>query len=490
VTLARMSVSKRLSRLVVSELITAAAVVVAAIIALTRLSEQHRYMHEYVFAPLVDIEGAAFTADELLGGDPGPATMAHLRRRVGRLRAFIDRYDRQWKIEGSSLPNARRFRAMLGRAGRLALVAEEREASDAFLAALREIERSIDLPGARAETAVDAHALAALNASLAQLNRVNLRYMEVGYDAYAGSFRSITFLFLAVGLASIAAAPLLGLAVRHAIAPRIAVLVEKVRRFRDLGVNEPIGDWHGDELAVLARALDVSFTAIAARDQEREQFLAIAAHELKTPLTTVKGFAQAALAHRDNAALRDRALSVIDRQATRLAHLVQDLLWSARARGQQLSFQPAPLDLGACTARVIAEVELLAEGRSFPLEVQGDTHILGDAMLVEQSLSSVLMQALSMVPARAPVPVALRAGESSVRVTVEARDVEAPVAELDKLMEPFGVVQFEGGGCGAHRSTGLGLHLAREIARLHDGSLRIEREAGASGLVFVLEYGR
>jgi signal transduction histidine kinase len=266
--------------------------------------------------------------------------------------------------------------------------------------------------------------------------------------------------------------------------------VEKVRRFRDVGVHEPLGDWEGDELAVLAHALDVSFAAIAARDQERDRFLAVAAHELKTPLTTVKGYAQAALAHGADAALRERALVVIDRQASRLARLVQDLLWSARARGGQLSFQPAPLDLAVSAQHVIAEMELAADGHTFPLTVHGETCVLGDACLVEQSLSSVVREALAMAPARAPVPVTLDGCATSVRLTVEAWDVEASLGDVEKLMEPFAVLQFEGRPHDATRGTGLGLYLAREIARLHAGALRIERRAGGSALLFVLEFRR
>ena len=141
---------------------------------------------------------------------------------------------------------------------------------------------------------------------------------------------------------------------------------------------------------------------------------------------------------------------------------------------------------------MIAEVEILAEGRSFPLTVRGDAHILGDAYLVEQSLSSVLLQAVAMAPPRAPVPITLDASATHADA-LHGRDPQRRWAsspdDLDKLMEPFAVLQFEGRPAGTVRSTGLGLHLAREIARLHAGAFRIERGAD-SALLFVLEFRR
>jgi signal transduction histidine kinase len=487
-----MSIGKRLSLLVLSELFTAAIVAIAGLAALARLSAQNRYMNEYVFAPLIDIDDATVALDDLAQIAQQAATAAQAVKDARRLRSFIERYQREWEVVGSSQPDAIRFRAMLGRAGRLPLLGEEREAVESFLVSLKRLERDAEPDGdERAPSQLlPSGAEAGLRAALVQLTRVNLRYMQIGYDDFTSTIHDITLLFVALGLAGIVAAPLLGLAVSRAIVPRVRLLVEKVERFRTLGVDEPIGAWEGDELAVLARALDVSFAAIVARDQERERFFAVAAHELKTPLTTLKGYAQAALAHRPDQALRDRALTVIDRQASRLARLVEDLLWSACARGGQLSFHPAPLDLAGCARRVIAEATPLAEGRSFLLTVRGDAHILGDACLVEQSLSSVVFQAMAMSPPRTPVPVTLDADATSVCVTVEARDVETPPGDLDRLMEPFALLQFEGRPRDAIRTTGLGLHLAREIARLHAGALRIERRAGDGALLFVLEFRR
>ncbi|MFT3768820.1 MAG: histidine kinase dimerization/phospho-acceptor domain-containing protein [Minicystis sp.] len=318
--------------LVLSELLVAILGVTTAVVALVRLSNEHRYMHQYVFAPLVaigDALDAGAKASELVDST-APEAPALAQQALERVRAFFLRYQESWQVVESSLPDALRFRDELQDLGRLGLLEEERKAVDALEAALARSDRP------RREDIIG------MRAALVRLNDINLRYMETAYDAYDAKRTSIVMFFLAVGAVGVVMAPLLGLAVRRAIVPRVQRLVQKIERFRELGINVPVDDEGGDELAVLAHTLDVSFTAIAARDAERKRFLSVAAHELKTPLTSLKGFAQIALQHRDDRALCDRALAVIDRQATRLARLSQDLpLGGARRE------RPAPLQARA-----------------------------------------------------------------------------------------------------------------------------------------------
>ena len=356
-TSVRISIGKRLSLLVLSELFTAALVVVAGFVALVRLAEQNRYMHEYVFAPLVDIDQATVEAEELQRVAQQPGSAARAVDVVRRLRSFVERYEWEWQVAGSSQPDAARFRAILERAGRLALVDDQREAVQAFLASLKHL-------GARNRAQRRTDSVAERRGERrgeptpppsSGLDRVNLRYMQIGYDDFTSrdppALTASSFVALGlVGILTAGAAPRPLRPSRHRPPPPPHPGGGEGQALPASSASSASrsGAWEGDELAVLARALDVSFAANAARDQERERFLAVAAHELKTPLTTVKGYAQAALAHRDDRALRDRALTVIDRQATRLARLVEDLLWSACAGAGQLSFQPAPVDLAEC----------------------------------------------------------------------------------------------------------------------------------------------
>ncbi len=192
----------------------------------------------------------------------------------------------------------------------------------------------------------------------------------------------------------------------------------------------------------------------------------------------------------------ERALTVIERQSTRLARLVQELLWTASVESGRAGFHPGPVDLEALTRRSIADAQATVADHPFLLEVHGDTHVLGDPDLLQLTLTSLLAEAATMVPAEAPVPVKLDGEDASIRLAIEAREVEVPDSDLEHLIEPFAVLRFEGRegegrgkGSSSGRGTGLGLHLTRQIATLHAASFHVERP-GPNSVAFVLELRR
>lgn len=471
---------RRLFMLMLSELLTAIVVVLAAMVALARLSEERAYMDRYVFAPLMDIGQAQVAGNELsvMVAERPAGLSASARRPILRLEAFIERYRRDWETGSSSLPDAKRLRAELERQGETKLLEEEHATVALGSRSLQSLDRatSIDAPEP-GELAAQRAQVAALNDALAQLNLINLRYVQIGYKAYQRIHTVLTGLFIVISIVGIAAAALFGLAVRSAIGPRVQRLVEAVKRFRESGVPEAIDDGGDDDLSVLARTLAVSFKSIAERDRERERFLAGAAHELKTPLTSLKGFAQLALAHRDDPAVRERALSILDRQATRLARLVQDLLWSARADAGQLPFNAAPLDLDALAHRVLGEITMACEDNEFRLTSHGDAHVFGDAGLLEQSVWNLLVQAVTISADRSPVRVEIDGEPTRVSLSVAVRSARHLPLDLGDLIEPFAALPLERRN-GGMRGTGLGLHLVREIARLHGAVFHIDRRPG------------
>src|SRR5262249_60816974 len=158
---------------------------------------------------------------------------------------------------------------------------------------------------------------------------------------------------------------MMGLLVRRAIAPRIRRLVGKVHQFRDLGVIDKIVDTGDDEIAVLGNALDAGFSAISARDRERDQFLAVAAHELKTPITSIHGFAAVLAAHPHDHMVADRAIEIISRQSWRLSRLVEHLFLAMRMRAGEITFEPKPFDLSALVVRSVSEIKSFFAGQVF-----------------------------------------------------------------------------------------------------------------------------
>jgi signal transduction histidine kinase len=272
----------------------------------------------------------------------------------------------------------------------------------------------------------------------------------------------------AVGLLGLFGSLALGLHVRRAIAPRIQRLVREVQRFKELGVHQRVLEEGRDEIAILANALDAGFAAIAARDRDREQFLAIVAHELKTPMTSILGFTELALARPESTDIRARALGLVRSHAGRLGRLIDDLLLAASTRSGALPFRPQSVDPAALTQKVAAEVVMTMPKRCFDVDVSRSRHLLADEHLLTQAVWTLLTYAAAVAETGRAINVRLEPAGAHLRLEVVFDAPAVTAEEMERAFAPFASVQHEGGS--GIRSA-VGLFLCREIARVHGGSL-------------------
>jgi signal transduction histidine kinase len=492
----KVSVYRRLSLLVFTAISTGVLVLGMAIIALARLAGERDYMDRYVFAPLLDIGQAQAARDQLFALlEPPPHVFGpEARAPLFRLDSFIDRYQRDWETGPSERPEAVRLRAELERVGESSLLEEEHELTVQAAESIKHLDRATSSSdAAHADPSVRYASLrgelAALDAALTRLELLNQRYVQIGYRAFERMHTRITLAFVLVSLGGIAAATWIGVSVRNAIAPRVAKMVHAIDRFRETGGYDPEGDDGDDDLARLDHALRLSFRTMIEREEERERFLAVAAHELKTPLTTLKGFSQVALARTHDPQAQARALAAIDRQCTRLGRLMQDLLWSVRAHAGRLPFHPGPVDMEALTKHVLAEVCLVCHDRIFDLTTHGDPHIVGDPGLLEQAIFNLGLFACNVSrDGDAHVGVMLDDDGGYTRLSLEAHTRPDLACNVERLIEPFGSQPFEGRSPET-KTTGLGLYLVRQIARLHGALFHVEPLPGTRvGLVLELRH--
>ena len=136
-----------------------------------------------------------------------------------------------------------------------------------------------------------------------------------------------------------------------------------------------------------------AFQQCVEREREREQFLAIAAHELKTPLTSIQGYSSLVLGHPD-VPLLFRALEVINRQSWRLSRLIDGLFLQIRARSKDLRYLPKYFDMSALVERVLNEMKPFVEENTFSARIEENISVIGDEALLEQALWSLFTAAL------------------------------------------------------------------------------------------------
>jgi signal transduction histidine kinase len=244
----------------------------------------------------------------------------------------------------------------------------------------------------------------------------------------------------------------------------------------------------------LLRAERVAREAAEAAVQARDAFLSIAAHELKTPLTALKGGAQLLRRRQLRGQLDpDRLIGGLDtliRSIDRLATLTDDLLDVARLRTGQLPLLPQPLDLAALAATAMGAIRDRDDGDD-RLTLEADPAlppVLADAARIEQVIDNLLDNALKYSPAGGAVAVTLRAEGAGVAMAVRDTGIGLPPEAAELIFEPFGRA------ANATTSTlpgmGLGLFICRNIVERHGGWIRAESAGEGQGttMTFWLPY--
>jgi PAS domain S-box-containing protein len=213
----------------------------------------------------------------------------------------------------------------------------------------------------------------------------------------------------------------------------------------------------------------------------RDQFLSIAAHELKTPLTSLLGYAQLfqrRAGRAGNLSESDqRALGVIVDQATRLSRMVAALLDITRIETGQLSISRAPLDLCDLTRRVAEEAR--DQVADHPLEIScpaGPVMVEGDDLRMEQVLQNLLQNASKYSPPGAPVAVRVRRQGAYARIDVVDHGIGIPESALSQLFQRF----YRAPNVDDRQISGMGigLYVVKEIVLLHNGTIEVESVEG------------
>jgi signal transduction histidine kinase len=213
----------------------------------------------------------------------------------------------------------------------------------------------------------------------------------------------------------------------------------------------------------------------------RDQFLSIAAHELKTPLTSLIGYAQLFQRRAERSGslseADQRALGVIVDQASRLSRMVAALLDIARIESGQLSISRAPLDLCELARRVAEEARHQVEDHPIAIACPAEPLMIqGDDLRLEQVLQNLIQNAIKYSPPGSPVAVRVDRQGAYAAVAVADRGIGIPEAALSQLFQRFyrapNVDERQISG------MGIGLYVVREIISLHDGMVEVESVEG------------
>lgn len=223
----------------------------------------------------------------------------------------------------------------------------------------------------------------------------------------------------------------------------------------------------------------------------RDEFLSVAAHELKTPITSLRGFAQLAIRRWDGDGQPDpvlirQAFQVIDLQSNKLTRLVSHLLDLSRIEARKLAIERAVVDVAALVRDVVELFRTRVDRHCLVERSPSSAMALVDPLRLEQVVVNLLDNAIKFSPDGGVIEVDLSMPTpEQVRIAVRDHGIGIPPEHRHRVFERLYQIEGNGTPRGACSGMGLGLYISRHIVELHGG--RIEAESPSdSGTRFVV----
>lgn len=237
-----------------------------------------------------------------------------------------------------------------------------------------------------------------------------------------------------------------------------------------------------DEIGRLVRSFNTMSRQVAEVDSSQREFLANAAHDLRTPLTAITGYTQAM---RDglitDPEAQERTLAIIANESARMSRLIRDLLDLARMQSGQLSLNRRPISAQALLATAADRFEIQANEKNLRIEHTSDaTTVRVDRDRMARVLDNLLANAIRHTPSGGTIRLIARASGDHLELLVEDSGSGIPANLLPRLFQ-----RYTRGEDAADRN-GLGLAVAQEIVLAHGGTIAAENCAEGGARIRIL----
>jgi two-component system phosphate regulon sensor histidine kinase PhoR len=221
-------------------------------------------------------------------------------------------------------------------------------------------------------------------------------------------------------------------------------------------------------------------TDVRRLERIRRDFVANVSHELKTPLTSVKGYVETLIGGaKDDPAVLDRFLRKIGANVDRLEALVHDVLALARAENNDGRIEGEAVDWSAVLKNVLAHHEQHVSAKKLTLECDTANEpvvVFGDKEAMTQIIDNLLSNAIKYTPEGGRVRLTLKKSKSQATLDVEDTGIGIPAAHLPRIFERFYCVDKarsrDMGG------TGLGLSIVRHLVQGMSGKISVQSQPG------------
>jgi heavy metal sensor kinase len=246
---------------------------------------------------------------------------------------------------------------------------------------------------------------------------------------------------------------------------------------------EPTGS--DDEIARLASAFNEMIARLDRSFRQVQQFSADASHELKTPLTSIRGEAEVALMGDLTPEEHRKVLRSIVDEVERMSAIVENLLLLARADAEQIQIRREHLRLEDVVMEAYEQLEGQARRRQITLDIgtMEEAEVEGDPLWLGQILTNLLNNAIKYTPEGGTVTLSLEVIDQEGRVAVTDTGPGIPAEHLPHIFDRF--YRVDSGRSRDAGGVGLGLNIAQWAAQTQGGRIEVESEVG-KGTTFTL----
>jgi signal transduction histidine kinase len=216
-------------------------------------------------------------------------------------------------------------------------------------------------------------------------------------------------------------------------------------------------------------ASEATLSGERATSELREQFIAVLGHDLRNPLASIAAGVKM-LAKTDSNDAAAEILGLIQKSVARMSALIDNVLDFARGRlGGGISLRRSPQSLAPVLTQVIAELRACSPGRKIEAEFDLTQQVDCDAGRIAQLFSNLLGNSVTHGTEAAPIRVRASTKDGAFELSVANSGEPIPADAMERLFQPFHRVSAQD----THQGLGLGLYIAFEIARAHDGTIDV-----------------
>lgn len=234
----------------------------------------------------------------------------------------------------------------------------------------------------------------------------------------------------------------------------------------------------------LAKSVNQMALELNQMEHLRQEFISNVSHEIQSPLTSIRGFAQAL--HDEHLSAQDRHhyLSIIETESMRLSRMTDNMLKLASLESEHVKVEPQPYRLDKQIRTLILACEPQWASKNIDLDVAlEEVEILADEDLLSQVWSNLLHNSIKFTPAGGRVGVEVHRRDSHIECRITDTGVGIPEEAQAHVFERF--YKVDQSRERSREGSGLGLAIAKRIVELHQGAIGIASQPGAGTTVIV-----